>query len=50
MTTKKTERITFYDEKERRWIEETIELKENTMETSQVSDKNDDKSEHRMVY
>jgi len=50
MTTKKTERITFYDEKERRWMEETIELEEKTTETSQTSDTNDDKSENRMVY
>jgi len=50
MTTKKTERIIFYDEKERRWMEETIELKEKPKETSEASHEEDNKSESHMVY
>jgi hypothetical protein len=50
MTTKKTERIMYYDEKERRWITETMELDDEEMNMSQSSDENNDKSEKRMVY
>jgi hypothetical protein len=50
MTTKKTEQIIFYDKKEHRWMEETIELKEKTTEQSQDPDKDNDASESRMVY
>lgn len=46
MTTKKTERIMYYNEKERRWMVETMELEEEITETSQTSDKEDDKTEN----
>lgn len=50
MTTKKTERIVFYDEKERQWMEETVELEEKSTEMSESSHEDNDKPKRRMVY
>jgi hypothetical protein len=50
MTTKKTERIMYYDESERRWMVDTMELEEKNEDSSQTSEEDNKESEKRMVY